>query len=213
MVELTDVNAYFAASTVQVVTQRVASAWPWYIVRAAGFTAAGLLILLMLSGIGQVTGITYRFLEPIKAWAVHKALALALCAAIAIHVTFLLFDHYISFSIVQVLVPFASNYSNHTSLYGIALGGFSLALGILAAYGVIVLVLSSLGWIDTKKGAWRKLHYISYIVMLFVFIHALGTGSDLKYGTFRSAWIALGLVLVLAVVSRLWRSGTLSKGK
>ena len=213
MVELVHTTTYFAASTAQAITHRVAATWPWYIVRAAGFTAAGLLTLLMLSGIGQVTGITYRVLEPIKAWALHKALALALCAAIVIHVTFLFFDHYISFSIVQVLVPFASNYSNHTSLFGIALGGFSLALGILAAYGVVILVLSSLGWIDTKKGTWRKLHYISYLVMLFVFIHALGTGSDLKYGAFRSAWIAIGLVLVLAIISRLWRSGTLSKGR
>ena len=213
MIELAHANTYYAVSTAQAITHRVAATWPWYIVRAAGFTAAGLLILLMLSGIGQVTGLTYRLLEPIKAWALHKALALALCVAIVIHVTFLFLDHYISFSIVQVLVPFASNYSNHTSLFGIALGGFSLALGILAAYGIIVLVLSSLGWIDTKKGTWRKLHYISYLVMLFVLIHAIGTGSDLKYGTFRSAWIAIGLVLVLAVISRLWRSGTLSKGR
>jgi len=46
----------------------------------------GLLILLMLSGIGQVTGLTYKIVEPVKAWVIHKALALALCGAIVVHV-------------------------------------------------------------------------------------------------------------------------------
>ena len=58
-------NQFIATSTVHVVVQRVSASWPWYIIRGAGFVAAGLLILLMLSGIGQVTGITYRFIEPV----------------------------------------------------------------------------------------------------------------------------------------------------
>jgi len=201
----------FASSEVKIAASRVAISWTWYVIRAAGFVAAGLLFLLMVSGIGQVTGLIYKLIEPVKAWALHKALALALCAAIAVHGTFLLFDHFVSFSALQVLVPFASHYSNGTTLLGLGLSGIAVALGILAMYGVVVVVLSSLGWIETKKGVWRALHYTSYFVMLAVFVHALGVGSDLKYGTFRAAWIAVGVVLLLAVVSRLWRAGTLSK--
>ena len=191
------------------VTTRVADSWTWYVIRSAGFVAAGLLILLMLSGIGQVTGLTYKFLEPIKAWMLHKALALALCGAIFIHVLFLLIDHYIPFSLVDVLIPFASRYSNHTTLFGIAISGIALALGILAMYSVIVVVSSSLGWIDTKRGLWRKLHYLNYFTLVAVFIHALGVGSDLRYGLFRTCWIFVGVVLMLAVVYRLWFAGTL----
>lgn len=202
---------HFAASTVQIATNRVEASWPWYAIRAAGFTAAGLLILLMISGIGQVTGLTYRFLEPVKAWAVHKALAFALLGAIFLHVAFLIIDKYLPFSFAQVLVPFVSHYNNGTTLAGIALGSVAVALGIFAAYGVIIIVLSSLKWIDTKKHTWRWLHYLSYVVMLFVFLHALYTGSDLKYGTFRAFWILLGLIVVLAVVSRLDRAGTLKR--
>ena len=44
-----------ATDTVHVVTNRLSTSWPWYIIRAAGFISAGLLVLLMLSGIGQVT--------------------------------------------------------------------------------------------------------------------------------------------------------------
>lgn len=208
-VNLITYSQYLGASEVHAAASRVSTTWEWYIVRAAGFVAAGLLILLMLSGIGQVTGLTYRFLEPIKAWAVHKALALSLCGAVFIHVLFLLLDHYISFSIPQVLIPFLSSYSNHSTLFGIGLAGIGVASGILATYGIVVIVLSSLGWIDTKPKTWRLLHYLSYFVILAAFVHALAVGSDLRYGTFRMAWLGIAFILLIGIISRLRRSGTI----
>jgi hypothetical protein len=203
----------FSTSEIHVATSRVSESWSWYIVRAAGFVAAGLIILLMLSGIGQVTGFTYKYIEPIKAWALHKALALALCAAIAMHIIFLYVDHYLPFSLTQIFIPFVSNYSNKTSLFGIALGSFAVAMGIFAMYGVAVMVLSSLGWIDSRKSLWRKLHYISYFVIFAVLIHALGTGSDLRYGAFRKIWLLAGFVILIAVIYRLSRTGSLKRKK
>jgi sulfoxide reductase heme-binding subunit YedZ len=203
--------SYLALSSVHVATQRAESSWPFYVVRAAGFTAAGLLVLLMLSGIGQVTGVTYRFIAPIKAWAVHKALALALCVAIVIHVGFLLVDHYIKFSFSQLFIPFLSHYNNKTQLFGLSLGFAAVALGILSMYGVAIIVASSLGWIDQKKGTWRKLHYLSYVVAVFVFLHALYAGSDLEYGLFRAVWILIGIIVFVGIVMRLRRSGALKR--
>lgn len=202
---------YFGSGELSAAASRVQVSWTWYVIRAAGFTAAGLLFLLMLSGIGQVTGLTYRFIEPIKAWALHKAMAIALCVAVAVHVLFLLIDHYLPFSLTQIVVPFASHYTNGTTLFSFGLGAVAVALGVLAMYGIILVVASSLGWIDTKKHLWRTMHYISYFIVVAVFIHALGTGSDLKYGLFREAWIAAGFVLVLGIVSRLWRTRTTTK--
>ena len=198
-----------AVSTIQVAAQRAGNSWPWYVIRGAGFTAATLLVLLMLSGIGQVTGLTYRFIEPLKAWAIHKALAIALCVSIAIHAGFLLIDHFVSFSLIQLLVPFLSHYDNKTQLLGLPLGFAAVALGILAMYGVAIIVASSLGWIDTKKGAWRVLHYLSYVVAIFVFFHALYAGSDLEYGSFRAAWLFIGLIVLIGIVLRLYRARSL----
>lgn len=208
---ITSISQTIATSSLQIAGDRFVSSWPWYIIRASGFLSAGLLILLMLSGIGQVTGLTYRFLEPIKAWALHKAMALALVAGIIVHVSFLLFDKFLPFSISQVLVPFLSHYSNNIPLLGVAIGTIAVGLGVLAMYGVFIIVASSLGWIDSKKKVWKSMHYISYAVMLFVFVHALGTGSDLKYGTFRAAWMLAGLILSVGIITRLWRFGTLKR--
>jgi len=179
---------------------RIAATWPWYIVRGAGFVAVLLIFLLMLSGIGQVTGHMYRLFEPSKAWAIHRALAIALCFSIAIHVLFLLLDHTLSFSLPQLFIPFISHYKS-----------FWVGLGVLSMYFVAIIVASSLNWIDTKKGVWKNLHFTSYLVLVLVYFHALYTGTDLAYGAFRAIWIAIGVVMLLAVVLRLWRSGTLVK--
>ncbi len=78
-------------------------------------------------------------------------------------------------------------------------------------YGVILLVATSLGWIDSKKRLWRKTHYVSYAVIVLVFLHALYVGSDIKYGVFRSAWIFVGALLLVAIVVRLLRAGSLKQ--
>lgn len=201
----------FATSTAQVITDRLATSWQWYIIRGSGFVAAALVILLMLSGIGQVTGLTYRFIEPLKAWAIHKAMALVLLASVAVHVIFLFFDKFIPFTIPQLTIPFLSRVNNGTSFAGFALGSLAVTFGIFAMYGIIIIVASSLGWIDTHKKIWRNLHYLSYAVMALVFLHGLYSGTDLRYGTFRAAWVALGGIVVIGIFMRLRRAGSLKQ--
>ena len=207
------ISAIIASTTTQVVLDRVGTSWTWYVIRGAGFAASGLMVLLMLSGIGQVTGWTYRIMEPIKAWAVHKALALAMGVAILTHIIFLLIDRYVTFTIPQLLVPFLSNYSNGTSLFGLAIGGLAMSFGIFALYAVTIIILSSLGLIDSRKRIWRWLHYLSYVAFILVFIHALLAGSDLKYGTFRFAWLGVLGIVLLAMIGRAMRAGTLRKSR
>lgn len=201
----------FSSDTLQIATNRIAHTWQWYIIRGAGFTAAALLISLMLSGIGQVTGLTYRFLEPVKAWAVHKAMGIALCVAIAVHVLFLLLDQVMPFGVLDITVPFHSTYTNGSALLGWHPGMWATGLGVLAMYSVFVVIASSLTIIDSDKRSWRWLHYLNYFTITAVFVHAVSVGSDLKYGTFRAAWVAVSGVVVLAIISRLFRAGTIKR--
>ena len=201
----------FATSTTQIIVNRFDMSWQWYIIRGAGFVAAALVILLMLSGIGQVTGITYRFIEPIKAWAIHKDMALALLASVAIHVIFIFFDHFVSFTIPQLTIPFLSHVNNGTGFAGFALGSLAVTFGIFATYGIIIIIASSLGWIDKHKSIWRNLHYFSYVVIVLVFLHGLYSGTDLRYGTFRAAWVAMGGIVVIGIFMRLRRVSSLKQ--
>ena len=183
--------------------------WPWYIVRASGIIAIILTLLLMLSGIGMVTGMTYRFFEPLKAWTLHKAIATALSFCVLAHVGFLLIDKFAPYNLANVLVPFSVHYE-HSHVFGLSLGSFYNALGIIAAYLLIIIVLSSLYFIDSQKKLWKYLHYLSYPFMLLVFLHTLFLGTDFKHGILRYIWIAFGVLLIIGLIARLRRAWTIN---
>lgn len=191
----------------QLVT-RAQNSWPWYLVRGSGIIAAITLVILMLSGIGLVTGHTFKFLEPITAWASHKALGIVFGIAVLIHMIGLLFDHFVPFDIVSLLVPWVSNYKPVT-IFGVQFGSLFVALGVLSFYGVALVVITSLVWIEKKAYVWKLIHFLSYLVMFFVFIHALYLGTDLANGPLRWIWIILGVGVAGAVVARLRRAKTI----
>lgn len=177
--------------------QRVIDTWPWYVSRAAGLIAGAALVILLLSGIGSVTGHFFRFLEPLTAWATHRALGIVFLVAVLVHITALYFDTFVPFGLKDLFVPFASDYQ---PLY--------VALGIGAFYLAAAVVLSSLLWVEKKPRAWKLIHLLSYPVMLLVFLHALYVGTDLSSGFLRYLWIALFVMVILGSSARLWRAWT-----
>ncbi len=195
-------------TVIQKISARAESSWPWYVTRASGIVAAVALFILMLSGIGLVTGGAFRFLEPLTAWASHRALGITFGISVMIHMSALLFDHFVSFSILDLFVPWLSNYKP-LDIAGFHLGSLFVALGVLAFYGVALVIITSLVWIDKKPHTWKIMHLLTYIILLFVFIHALYLGTDLAGGVMRLAWLIIGLVTALAVLYRLWRAKTL----
>jgi hypothetical protein len=195
-------------TVIQKISARAEGSWPWYVTRASGIVAAIALFILMLSGIGLVGGSAFRFLEPLTAWASHRALGITFGISVLIHMSALLFDHFVPFSVLDLFVPWLSNYKP-IDIAGFHLGSLFVALGVLAFYGVALIIITSLVWIDKKPHTWKIMHLLSYIVLLFVFIHALYLGTDLAGGVVRLAWLAIGLVTALAVLYRLWRAKTI----
>jgi sulfoxide reductase heme-binding subunit YedZ len=184
---------------------RAKSSWPWYITRAAGFVAAISLILLMLSGVGFITGASFKLLEPLTAWATHKAIAYVFGVSVAIHVIALLFDKYVPFTIAQAFVPFLSHY-HELSVAGYHFGSLYVALGVIALYFVLAIILTSILWIDKKPQTWKLFHFLAYFTIIFVFFHALYLGTDLTHGVFRILWIIFGFAVAIAIVYRMRRS-------
>lgn len=189
----------------QKITDRTNTSWSWYVIRGSGIIAAISLVILMLSGIGLITGHTFRFLEPITAWASHRALGIVFGVSILLHMLGLLFDHFVPFNLLDLLVPWLSNYKPVT-IFGLQLGSMYVTLGVLAFYLVVVIVASSLLWVEKKPYLWKLIHLLSYLVMAFVFIHALYLGTDLASGPLRWLWIAIGIGIVGISIYRLWRS-------
>lgn len=189
-------------------TDKAKSSWPWYVTRASGLVAAILLLVLMLSGIGMITGHSFKFLDPLIAWATHKAIGIAFLVAILLHMIALLFDKFAPFNIVDLLVPFASEYKSVT-IAGFNVGSLYVALGVLAFWSVLFIVLTSLLWINKKPKFWRIVHYLTYFAMVAVFAHALLIGTDLSHGILRILWIAGGVLIAIILLVRLKRAKTL----
>ena len=82
-------------------------------------------------------------------------------------------------------------------------------MGVLAFYGALIIVISSLLWVEKKPYVWKLLHLLSYLVLIFVFIHALYLGTDLAGGILRYIWIAIGVGGLGLIICRLWRSKTI----
>lgn len=186
---------------------RAKTSWVWYVTRASGLVAAVSLVILILSGIGQITGHTFKFLEPLTAWASHRALGIVFSISLVAHILGVVVDKFVPFSIWQVLVPWLSDYKPVT-VFGIHLGSLYIAFGVLSFYGTVLIMLTSLVWIEKKPYLWKISHLLSYLVMFFVFIHALYLGTDLVHGVLRWLWIVSGVFIVYASIARLWRAKT-----
>lgn len=186
---------------------RAESSWSWYITRASGIVAAICFVILMLSGIGQVTGYTFRILDPLTSWASHRALGIAFGVAVLVHMFSLLFDHFVKFNLLEIFIPWLSKYQPVT-IFGFHMGSLYVALGVLSFYLVTITIISSLVWVEKKPYLWKWLHLLSYITLFFIFVHALFIGTDLAHGLLRLLWILAGISVFVVSLQRLWRAHT-----
>jgi hypothetical protein len=202
------ISTVLGSTLAQSVINRTISSWPWYVVRGSGLVAAVSLIILLLSGVGFITGQTFKFLEPITAWASHRALGIVFGISILIHMAGLLLDHFVPFNLINVLIPWSSSYKP-VIIFGVNLGSLYVSLGVMAFYMVVLITIYSLLWIDKKPYSWKLTHLLSYVVFVFVFIHALYLGTDLAGGLLRLVWIAMGIIVSIAIIIRLRRARTI----
>jgi predicted ferric reductase len=165
----------------------------WITSRAAGVTAFLALTLDVVFGLFVSTGAADRLIPRSRSVDVHRWLSTVAFTMTGVHALALLGDRFVRFDVLDVLVPFLSSYR-----------AFAVALGVVAAYGA-VLVHASFSW-RRRIGAktWRKLHYLSFVVFAAALLHGLFAGSDTSAPEMRALYIssatvvgALGLYRVL----------------
>jgi predicted ferric reductase len=165
----------------------------WITSRAAGVTAFLALTLDVVFGLLVSTGAADRWIPRARSVDVHRWLSTVALTMTAVHALALLGDRFVRFDVLDVLVPFLSSYR-----------AFAVAVGIVAAYGA-VLVHASFS-LRRRIGAktWRKLHYLSFVVFAAALLHGLFAGSDASVPEMQALYIssasvvgALGLYRVL----------------
>ena len=159
----------------------------WWLSRITGLIAYVLLTLVVFLGFSFRTPFLRKIVAPVYKLDFHKFLSLLATVFILLHMIVLLFDEYTNFSLADILIPF------HAQSQVVDIS--ALAAGIIAFYGVIVLVTTSL--ISRKyfpHGLWRTLHFIHSVVYVLIVIHILQIGTDVEGGVGRAIFVTSVIV-------------------
>ena len=167
----------------------------WYLTRASGIVAW---LMLTASVIWGVIAATKAFPDQRRpAWIVdlHRWLGGLTVTFVAVHLAALVADSYTHFGLADLAVPYASDWKPG-----------AVALGVLAAWSLIAVELTSLARRRLSKRVWRTVHMTSYVTFWLTSLHAAFAGSDrtspLYQGTAAASVLAIAWALMYRVANR-----------
>ena len=108
--------------------------FPWYVARSAGLVAWALLAASVLWGLALSTKILSPQVRPNWILDLHRWLGGLALTFTGVHVVSLLFDTYVQFGLVSVLVPFATGWHPGAVAWGV------VSLYLLAAVEITSLL-------------------------------------------------------------------------
>ncbi len=162
--------------------------WVWYVTRASGLTAFVFAWLTIFLGIAiRLPGLK-NIIRPVYSLSIHYTLAVQTLFFAFLHGISFLFDPFKLPTLADAFIPFHISPDK--------LDPFSLALGIMAFYGFIILVFTS--WIKPmiSQRVWRITHFLNIFVYATVVAHALFLGTDMKIPLYRNIFISINIFLV-----------------
>jgi predicted ferric reductase len=139
----------------------------WYITRASGMTAYLLLWLSTAWGLAVSSKILDRLLHRAFTYDYHQFISLLALGFVVLHVSVLLFDHFLPYTLLQALVPFLSPYRP-----------LWVGIGVLAFYGSLIVTVTF--YLRRRIGmhAFRTIHLFSLLAYVGAALHALMAGTD-----------------------------------
>jgi sulfoxide reductase heme-binding subunit YedZ len=167
----------------------VATGTAWYAARAAGLLSylllsASVAVGLLLSGRARLQRWPRFALED-----VHRYLGFLAGTFIVIHGGSLLLDHFVPFSLSQLLVPGTAAYRP-----------LAVAFGVVAAELLAALAVTNHYRKRLPHRLWRRLHMLNFAVWGLALVHGLTAGTDARttwalvlYAG--SAWLVLALLV------------------
>jgi hypothetical protein len=164
----------------------------WYLARSTGIVAWALLATSV--GTGLVLSARLARRHPTPAWTLdlHRFLAGTSVAATGLHVVGLVADSYVHFGAADVLVPFASSWRPAP-----------VALGVLAAYLLAAVEISSLLMRRLPRRVWRSIHLASFGAFWAATFHFISAGSDAAHPAARAVIAIVIATLVFLTLVRI----------
>jgi len=163
----------------------------WFATRGAG--AVSLLMFTASAALGLVTVARFqaagwpRFFN----YEMHRRVSLLSIVFLAVHVLTAVFDPFTKLGLGAALVPFASSYRP-----------VQVALGVVALYLFVALIVTSLLRKHIGQRTWRAVHWASYAMWPMALLHGITAGSD----AFAPWMLAVDLISIAVITAALgWR--------
>ncbi|MBP9751873.1 MAG: ferric reductase-like transmembrane domain-containing protein [Candidatus Moranbacteria bacterium] len=172
----------------------------WYFGRATGIAAFVLLTLVMVSGMTVSSRAFIRRLNLGNALEYHRVFSWLAFSTVVLHAGSFLFDDFIRMTVSEMLVPFLLERDFPTAL-GFDLGK-ATALGIIAFYLILMLILTA--ELRTKATArfWRQLHYFSFLAYPLFLAHGFMAGTDSREWWMQAIYVISGILVCIFIVIR-----------
>lgn len=153
-----------------------------FLARLIGLVGLGLLVTSGLGGtlLASRTAQKIKFLKG-QTFKYHRLASLTGATLLLFHpIPTLLAREVTHMQIVNVFVPFTAPRQ-----------GFWIAIGIFAAYALIVVTVSSLYIHKIRRSTWRALHYGTYLVLVLGLLHGLFISAEFGGDKDRDAKVAI----------------------
>ena len=139
----------------------------WYLTRASGVVAYVLLTTSVVFGL--VLSTRLHGARPSRPWVldVHRMIGGLAVVFTGAHLASLLLDSYVSFDIVDVLLPFASGWNP-----------LAVAAGVIAVWMLAAVELTSLARSRISNQVWRRVHLLSFGAFVLASLHFAAAGTD-----------------------------------
>jgi hypothetical protein len=164
----------------------------WYTARSAGVVSWVLLASSVVWGLALSTKAFGRRARPNWLLDLHRFLGGTALVFVVTHVVSIMFDSYVSFGLVEVLVPFTGTW--HPA---------AVAWGIVGFYLLLAVEVTSLLRKRLSKRAWRLTHYLSFPLFIVATVHVLAAGTDRQTFLLRAVMGVTTVAIVALTVIRL----------
>jgi len=157
--------------------------YAWFVTRSSAILAYLSLFVMVTFGLLMSTRLNL-LMHPFIRAKLHCWLSWITLMFVGIHMTALLFDKYLTFSIYELLIPFGSRYA---PLY--------VGLGVITMYLLLMIVITTRYLKKLPKKVWRLLHQSAFLAFTLVTIHGFFAGTDSGFWLLQVMYFTCGLTV------------------
>ena len=152
----------------------------WHLARAGGIVAWLMLTASVVWGVVLAVRPKSSRIRPAWLLDLHRWLGGLAVTFTGVHLAGLVLDSYVDFGVVDLLVPFASDWNPG-----------AVALGVVATWLLVAVQITSMLRRRIPKRWWRRVHLTSYGLFWFATLHGITAGSDATHPLYVGTAIAV----------------------